>query len=80
MSGRRPKPMRLHNHPAMERKLSVPDGHVVIDSDVFLALVNIHGDYVRKPCPSCGGMRAHHSDHAIGGFERCSACGGTGLE
>jgi hypothetical protein len=43
-----PKLLRLHNHPALERKLNlnIHPGHVVIDADVFLALVNIHGRYV----------------------------------
>lgn len=33
----------LHTHPLMERKLGVPEGHVIIDSDVFMALRKIHG-------------------------------------
>jgi hypothetical protein len=38
--------LRLHNHPIMERQLNIPPGHVIIDSDTFLALINIHGRYV----------------------------------
>ena len=34
---------RLHNHPMMERQLSVPPGHVIIDVDTFLTLKDIHG-------------------------------------
>jgi hypothetical protein len=30
----------------MERQLNIQPGHVIIDSDTFLALVNIHGRYV----------------------------------
>ena len=29
-------------------------------------------------CPSCGGLKAHHTDHAPNGFESCSVCNGTG--
>jgi hypothetical protein len=46
MSNIKSKPLRLHSHPAMERQLNIPHGHVIIDSNVFLALVNIHGNYV----------------------------------
>ncbi len=41
-----PKLLRLHNHPSMERQLNIPPGHVIIDADTFLALINIHGRYV----------------------------------
>lgn len=27
--------LRLHNHPRMESELRVPEGHVIIDADVF---------------------------------------------
>ena len=43
MSGRR---LRLHNHPFLERDLKVPEGHVIIDSDVYFALLNLHGGFV----------------------------------
>lgn len=36
----------LHSHPFLERELGVPEGHIIIDSDVFFTLVNIHGKYV----------------------------------
>ena len=32
-----------------------------------------------KICPSCGGMKMHHTDHAPGGFETCSTCSGQGV-
>jgi hypothetical protein len=38
--------MRLHSHPYMEKDCKVPDGHVIIDYDVFFKLVQIHGRYV----------------------------------
>jgi len=41
-----PKPLRLHSHPQQERDLGVQPGHVIIDSDVFFRLINIHGPYV----------------------------------
>ena len=34
----------------------------------------------RQVCPSCGGMKVHHSDHAVGGFEICTTCKGTGYK
>ena len=40
------KLLRLHNHPIMERQLNIPPDHVIIDSNTFLALINIHGRYV----------------------------------
>ena len=40
--------LRLHNHPVMESELEVPYGHVIIDLNVFLELVKIHGNYVRQ--------------------------------
>lgn len=38
--------LRLHNHPKMEMDLKVPTGHVIIDADVFMELINIHGKCV----------------------------------
>jgi len=46
MSNIKSQPLRLHSHPAMERQLNIPHGHVIIDANVFLALVNIHCNYV----------------------------------
>jgi hypothetical protein len=40
------KRLRIDDHPLMERQLNIPPGHVIIDADVFLALINIHGRYV----------------------------------
>jgi hypothetical protein len=34
---------RLHSHPTLERKLGVPEGHAIIDSEAFLLLREIHG-------------------------------------
>lgn len=31
-----------------------------------------------KTCDSCCGLKKHHSDHALNGFEKCTRCGGTG--
>lgn len=36
-------PLKLHNHGSMERQLGVPEGHIIIDSDVFYAIINKHG-------------------------------------
>ena len=36
--------LRIHSHPAMERDLNVPDGHVIIDADLYLELLHRHGD------------------------------------
>lgn len=30
---------RIHNHPAMERKLGVPEDHVIIDRELYIELV-----------------------------------------
>jgi len=47
------KLLRLHNHPLMERQLNIPPCHVIIDADTFLALINIHGRYVRRALYEC---------------------------
>jgi hypothetical protein len=51
MFARVPK-MRLHTHPAMERECKVPDGHVIIDKNVFDELFRImtfnHKRYVNN--------------------------------
>jgi hypothetical protein len=31
----------LHTHPIMERKLKVPDGHVIIDTEAFFEVFKI---------------------------------------
>ena len=33
---------------------------------------------LEEVCPSCGGMKMHHTDHAPGGFEVCGTCKGKG--
>lgn len=33
----------LHTHPGMELKLGVPKDHVIIDGELFKALIVIHG-------------------------------------
>lgn len=39
---------RIHNHPQLERELGVPEGHVIIDADLYLELVNRHGPVLFK--------------------------------
>jgi hypothetical protein len=36
--------LRIHTHPIMERKLNVPDGHVIIDAALYMELLRRHGD------------------------------------
>ena len=37
------KPIRIHNHPAMEKELNVPIGHVIIDEELFYELLRRFG-------------------------------------
>jgi hypothetical protein len=35
--------LRIHSHPAMEKKLEVPDDHVIIDAELYMELVKRFG-------------------------------------
>jgi hypothetical protein len=36
--------IKIHTHPILERQLGVPDGHVIIDAELFLELLRKFGD------------------------------------
>lgn len=36
--------LRIHNHPWMEKELSVPVDHVIIDAELYMELMNRYGD------------------------------------
>ena len=75
------KRLRLHSHPHMEEELKVPQGHVIIDSDVFLELVNIHGSYVNPNMEnSLAGDFALRQDSGVDAFCGKTACKGECLK
>jgi len=39
--------LRIHNHPIMERKLNVPEGHVIIDDDLYVELMRRFGNSLK---------------------------------
>ena len=41
---------RLHTHPKMEQELGVDENHVIIDLDVFLAVMKILGPNFIESC------------------------------
>ena len=42
------KGIRLHSHPNLEKNLFVPEGHVIIDADAYLWLLNFHCENISK--------------------------------
>ena len=37
----------IHSHPLMEKTLNVPEGHVIIDLNIFYEIKRIHGDFLQ---------------------------------
>jgi len=40
------KRIRVHNHPYLERTLQVPEGHVIIDEELYLKMLQEYGNYI----------------------------------
>lgn len=40
------KRIRVHNHPHLERTLQVPEGHVIIDEDLYMEILQKYGNYI----------------------------------
>ncbi len=36
--------IRIHSHPIMERSCRIPEGHVIIDDDLYMELIRRFGD------------------------------------
>ncbi len=46
------KKLRIHTHPWMERSRRVKKGHVIIDGELFLELLNRFGRYLPTTTPN----------------------------
>ena len=42
------KDLRIHSHPILERKLNVPEDHVIIDGELFRELLRKFGNKLPK--------------------------------
>jgi hypothetical protein len=45
------KKIKIHNHPAMEKDLNVPAGHVIIDEELFYELLRRFGIHLPTKDP-----------------------------